>query len=96
LQADLLLFADDALDFAVFERHQIPGGNLAARAPCPRRFEGGGAEQAPDMISTEGRLWASHGFLPAVMAACLWHFADTLISYALLSRSAEAKPPQRF
>jgi hypothetical protein len=76
LQADLFLFADVALDFAAFDGGQFVGGNLAARSPCTRLLEGGGAEQATDMISTERRFWCvMDASLPSCLRSCS-NFAD--------------------
>src|SRR5262252_8418528 len=44
LQADLLLLADDTLDFAVFDGGQIGRGNLALGATRAHLLEGGGAQ----------------------------------------------------
>jgi hypothetical protein len=47
LQADLFLFAHDALDFVVFDAGQFAGGNLAVRSLCARLLEGGGRSRLP-------------------------------------------------
>ena len=55
-----LLLADHGLDLAVFDRLEFFGGDLAALALGARLLEGGGTQEAPDMIGAKRRLGAWH------------------------------------
>src|SRR4051812_37439759 len=56
----VLLLADHALDLAVFDRLELFGGDLAALAPGACLLEGGGTQEASDMIGAKRRLGAWH------------------------------------
>src|SRR5512135_1694431 len=56
LQANLFLLLDDAANLAVLDFFQLLRRDLALGALFARLFQGGGAQQAADMIGTKRRL----------------------------------------
>ena len=60
VQAGRLLFFDDALDLAVFHRLERRGVDLAFDATLARFFQGGGPQQAADMVGAERRFGSLH------------------------------------
>ncbi len=65
-QPDGFLLADHAFDFAILDRLEGIGGDLAALALLPRLFQRGGAQQAADVIGAERRLGSLHGQRSAI------------------------------
>jgi hypothetical protein len=61
LQADILLLADDRCDLAVLDRLERVRRDPALLMLRARFLEGGGPQQAADMIGAEGRRGAGHG-----------------------------------
>jgi hypothetical protein len=66
-EADLLLLPDDCLDFAVFDRLERAGVNLASEMLGSRLFQRPGAQETADVISAKGRRCAlGHLYLDVI------------------------------
>ena len=68
LQADVFLLLDDLFDFAVFDRFQGIGVDLAALALGARVFQRRGAQQAADMVGAEGGCGALHELIRGLLS----------------------------
>ena len=55
LKADVLLLFDDGRDFAIFDRLQRVGRDLAFLVFCPGLFQRRSAQQAADVVGPERR-----------------------------------------
>lgn len=63
-KTDLLLLLDDLFDLAVFHRLELSGCDLALVMPGACLPQGGGTQQAADMVGAERRLGAFHQITP--------------------------------
>ena len=71
LKPELLLPPDDLLDLLVLDRLELVGGDLALLALRPSLLDGDSAQQAADVVSTEGRLRSLHlTILPVSIRPC--------------------------
>ena len=70
LQADVFLLLDDPLDLAILDRLEIGGADLALGAPLPRLLQGGGTQQAADVVGAERGLGSFHRLTPTLSPSC--------------------------
>src|SRR5579871_272960 len=94
MQADLFLSADQCDDLLILDRAQCVGIDFTALAPGARFLEGCAAQEATDMVGTEGRRSAEHGHPHTSRATSTTKrsFAHCSSSLSTLPSSVEANP----
>src|SRR5215468_11071109 len=94
LQPDLLLPPHQPLDFMVLQRLELGGRDRPSRMPGARLLDGGGTQQAADMVGAEGGSCAArcHPHTSFASSATIPNFAHCSLSARTLPSSVEAKP----
>src|SRR5437764_8482811 len=85
LEPDLLLTLDDLGDLVILDRRELIGADLATLMLRPRLLQGGGPQQASDVIGAERRRGARHD----CCCLCL------LKSLAVILRRPRLRGPRR-